>query len=582
MKLNTVVFCLFISIFAMHAQERYILTSDSVKLYVKIKGFGPHCLYIHGGPGSGSYWLEEFAGDSLEQHFQMIYLDQRGVGRSSSPKDNNYSIDRMVRDFEEVRKNLGISQWLTLGHSFGGILQMAYVKDLPNSISGMMLINCTLSMNDSFGSGWLPKAIELAGNETPVISRDTSVSIYNRMLAIMPVLGEKGEMWKIFFNKEEDSRKLNDTYSKFESWNVDQSETILDNIEYWNDFRKFAPDVKQPVLFYYGKTDWAIGPEHYKGVEFPEMILWGSEVGHMPFLENKQDLFKAINSYIGKYKFQNDTSKIEKKSVYKALAFTGVYYASSMFILANTWYKNKERVPFHFYNDNRGYLQVDKFGHMFGSYVYSYIGYHGLLKMGASRNEALIFGSTLGFVLQLPIEIMDGIHEGYGFSWGDIAANAVGSALVFGQELLFNEQIIKYKFSYSESSYSKNSNNFFGETSINRLLKDYNGHTYWFSVPINKMFCNSRIPNWLNIAAGYSVNGMYGEFENATSFKGVAIPESERYRQYLISLDIDWTRIETKSKILNLVFKGLTFIKLPFPTLEYNSMGKLMGHWIYF
>ena len=85
------------------AQEREILTSDGVKLYVKVKGTGTPYLYLHGGPGSGSHWLEKFFGDYLEQHFQMIYLDQRGVCRSSSPKDNNYSLERMILDFEEVR-----------------------------------------------------------------------------------------------------------------------------------------------------------------------------------------------------------------------------------------------------------------------------------------------------------------------------------------------------------------------------------------------------------------------------------------------------------------------------------------------
>lgn len=282
------------------------------------------------------------------------------------------------------------------------------------------------------------------------------------------------------------------------------------------------------------------------------------------------------------FKMQNDTSKIKKKAVFKAVAFTGGYYASSMIILGNTWYKDKARVPFHFYNDNGGYLQVDKFGHMFGSYVYSYIGYHSLMKMGASRKEALIFGSSLGFMLQFPIEIMDGIHEGYGFSWGDIVANTLGSAIVLGQELLFDEQVVKYKFSYWPSSYEKNSNGFYGETTLDRLFKDYNGHTYWFSMTANKMFCKSRLPAWLNIAAGYGANGMYGEFENVSSFNGVPIPETERYRQYLLSLDIDWTRIETKSKFLKVLFKGMTFVKLPFPALEYNSLGKFKGYWMYF
>ena len=248
----------------------------------------------------------------------------------------------------------------------------------------------------------------------------------------------------------------------------------------------------------------------------------------------------------------------------------------------NTWYKGKERVPFHFYIDNAGYLQVDKFGHMFGGYVYSYIGYFGLLKLGATRKEALVFGSTLGFVLQFPIEIMDGLHEGYGFSWGDVAANSMGSALVFGQELLFKEQVMKYKFSFWESEYSKNSNGFYGETTMNRLLKDYNGHTYWLSIPLNKFAFNQTLPQWFSIAVGYSANGVYGEFENVTSYNGITIPETERYRQYFFSLDVDWTRIKTDSKFLQMLFKRLTFVKLPFPTLEYNSKGQLKGYWIYF
>ncbi|TAL61708.1 MAG: alpha/beta hydrolase [Bacteroidetes bacterium] len=289
----------FISV--LQAQEKHIITSDSVALYIKVKGKGTPCLYIHGGPGSGSYWLEKFSGDFLEQHFQMIYLDQRGVGRSTSPMDNNYSMDRMIKDFEEVRESLGIKHWLTMGHSVGGILQMGYVTSKPNTIDGMIFINCTLEMDNSFGKSWLPKAVELAGQSVPAVCLDTSVSLYERMLAIMPVLNEKDIMWRLFFASEENNRKMNETYGNFSNWNIDFSEKAMEVADYWNDFRKLTPKVEQPVLFFYGKTDWAIGPDHYKGISFPNMLLWGSEVGHMPFLENKEDMEKAICSYINKY-----------------------------------------------------------------------------------------------------------------------------------------------------------------------------------------------------------------------------------------------------------------------------------------
>lgn len=102
------------------ATVRHILTSDGVDLYVTVKGAGTPCLYIHGGPGCGSHWLEKFSGAMLEKKYRMIYLDQRGAGRSTSPKDGNYSMDRMVRDFEEVRTVWGVEWWIMVGHSFRG------------------------------------------------------------------------------------------------------------------------------------------------------------------------------------------------------------------------------------------------------------------------------------------------------------------------------------------------------------------------------------------------------------------------------------------------------------------------------
>lgn len=279
---------------------------------------------------------------------------------------------------------------------------------------------------------------------------------------------------------------------------------------------------------------------------------------------------------------KTNSLKSDNHLIYKAAIYTSVYYGASMYFLSKTWYKEKKQVPFHFYNDFSGYMQIDKLGHAFGAYVYSYIGYNVLLNSGFTRNEALYFGGTLGLILQTPIEIMDGIHEGYGFSWGDMAANTLGSALVIGQEILFNEQLIKYKFSYSPSSYADKANGLYGQTFSQRLLKDYNGHTYWLSFPIDILGLKGKIPSWLNVAVGFGANGMYGEFENLASFNGIDLPNTARYRQYLLSLDIDWSKIKTDSKFLRFILDVLTFIKLPFPAIEYNSMGKLKGYWLYY
>lgn len=59
-------------------------------------------------------------------------------------------------------------------------------------------------------------------------------------------------------------------------------------------------------------------------------------------------------------------------------------------------------------------------------------------------------------------------------------------------------------------------------------------------------------------------------------------PNAIRYRQFLLSLDVDWPRMETNSKFLKTLMKGLTFIKLPFPAIEYNTKDELKGYYIYF
>lgn len=278
----------------------------------------------------------------------------------------------------------------------------------------------------------------------------------------------------------------------------------------------------------------------------------------------------------------NDTCAVDRRAVHTALLLTGVYLAGGFVVMDHVWYRDQERVPFHFFNDNAAYLQVDKFGHAFGSYVQSHVGYHYLRGTGMSRSRSLLYGGAAGLVLQTPIEIMDALHEGWGFSWGDMAANAIGSGLVVGQEVLFGEQVARYRFSYWESSYARMANGYLGASTLERLLEDYNGHTYWLSVPLVKLTGAERMPRWLSIAIGYGANGMFGEFENIREYEGVSIPETTRYRQYLLSLDVDWTMIQTGSPLLKMLFSGLTFVKVPLATMEVTSEGRVRGYWLYY
>lgn len=256
-------------------------------------------------------------------------------------------------------------------------------------------------------------------------------------------------------------------------------------------------------------------------------------------------------------------------------------YVTGLSFLSFVWYKGKERVPFHFYDDTKGYLQIDKAGHAFGAYRQSYAAYHALRWAGVSKKKALLYGGPMGLIFQTPIEIFDGLHEGWGFSWPDMVANTFGSVLFTTQEALFDEQVVFMKFSYSPSIYP-DYHTTLGESHLERFFLDYNAHTYWLSLDLKRVTKSRIIPKWLNLAVGYSANGMIKEFENPSFYRGEPFPHLDRYRQFLISLDINCAKIPTRKPWVRKLLRAVNLIKVPFPAIEINRLDQVKLRPFYF
>ena len=257
------------------------------------------------------------------------------------------------------------------------------------------------------------------------------------------------------------------------------------------------------------------------------------------------------------------------ESVLFVVTSVGLYYL---------WYKKFPKSRFHFINDNREWFMIDKMGHATTAYTLATM-HHDLMRWSGVKPGTAIATSALSSIAYMSIiEIMDGFSRDWGFSKGDMLANISGAALFAAQQHWWGEQRVSMRFSARFSPYAQYNPQLLGKGWASRLMKDYNGQTYWLSVNIRSFLPDkSNFPVWLNAAAGFGADGMTGASRNPDSVGGKAIPTFKRKQQFYIAADADFSNINT-SNALSAPLYFLQFIKTPAPAVEINSDGKIKLH----
>jgi hypothetical protein len=265
-------------------------------------------------------------------------------------------------------------------------------------------------------------------------------------------------------------------------------------------------------------------------------------------------------------------------------------WTASYIALDKTWYADFPKQSFHFFNDNREWNQMDKAGHVWTTYQVSRFSASLWKWAGLKHTTSTWLGGISGVAYQSIIEIQDGFSSQWGFSWGDMIANIAGAAVFAGQELGWKEQRVLIKMSYSPYNYNTQElkdrrNQLFGKSLPERILKDYNSQTYWISANLHAFMPSTHLPAWLNVAVGYSSEGMLGGFENTWVDKlgnDIDRKDISRVRRFFLSADIDLTKIKTNSKLLRTVLSVVNMVKIPAPAIELNSKGTFRLHAVYF
>ena len=261
---------------------------------------------------------------------------------------------------------------------------------------------------------------------------------------------------------------------------------------------------------------------------------------------------------------------------------TAAFYTVTLLLLRKQWYKKK--MPFHTFNDNREWLQMDKVGHVATAYCMSRGGYELMRWSGVDERASILTGGLLALLFQTTLEVYDGHAEGWGFSKGDMVANVAGTALFMGQQFGTGQQVVSLKYGFRKTIFPPYRPNLLGKTTGQQMLKDYNGQQYWLSVNLASVLpIGPDFPRWLNLDVGYSGSGMTGGHENPPMIdeNGKSLT-FKRFRQFFLSPDVDLSRINQPDPLQPLPWQRFVgtvqFFKIAAPSLEYNAVNGLRFH----
>lgn len=102
-------------------------------------------LLLHGGPGGTNHRFKPLI-VSLARKRTVICFDQLNSGRSARAVLGNICVQDFVDQLDAVRSELRLDRMDLLGHSWGGMLALEYLRDCRNTVRSLVLSSTPADM----------------------------------------------------------------------------------------------------------------------------------------------------------------------------------------------------------------------------------------------------------------------------------------------------------------------------------------------------------------------------------------------------------------------------------------------------
>ncbi|KAJ6352147.1 hypothetical protein OIU76_001376 [Salix suchowensis] len=268
---------------------------------------------VHGYGASQGFFFRNF--DALASRFKIIAIDQLGWGGSSRPDFTCKSTEEteawFIDSFEEWRKAKNLSNFILLGHSFGGYVAAKYALKHPEHVQQLILVGSAgFSSESDSKSEWLTrfratwkgavlnhlwesnftpqKVIRGLGPLGPDMVRRYTTARFGAYSTGEVLAGEECKLLTDYVYHTLAAKASGELCLKYIfSFGAFARKPLLQS----------APEWKVPTTFIYGFQDWM----NYEGAQqarqlmkVPCEIIRVPKAGHFVFIDNPTGFHSAV------------------------------------------------------------------------------------------------------------------------------------------------------------------------------------------------------------------------------------------------------------------------------------------------
>ena len=282
------------------------LSVNGTELYFDVVGSGldatsgfrqkPTLIMLHGGPGFDHTYLRPWL-DPVSEVAQLVYIDERGCGRSARHTNEYYQLGIMADDIVLFCKTLDIERPMVLGQSFGGFVALSIALRHPDFMSGIVLFDTSPAWTGGYDLDALEQLVdgqrgkelrEVAYKESTGTATAEELKRFEQ--EIMPLYWHQG------FKPEYIAELFGNPLV-----NMDIATYMMGTLSKEYDMRPYLSEIKVPALVLQGRYDWVTpmtgAEEMAQAIPNGQLHIF-EHSGHMVFMEEPEELVAVLKQWI--------------------------------------------------------------------------------------------------------------------------------------------------------------------------------------------------------------------------------------------------------------------------------------------